>query len=143
MGRFALISAAITTGLGVAVGLTVLLLPTRVACSLPPLEPGVGTTAVGNCVPVSLLQSTEPIWPLPLLAILVWSLAPALALLGVVWLTRGHRGLPLVALALVVEATAVISFVVGPMFLLYVFAPLLLTTLLAWMTTRSLRPTPT
>lgn len=143
MARLAVISAAITTGLGIAVGLTVLLLPSQVKCSLPALEPGVGRTAVGNCVPVAILESADSIWPLPLLPILVWSLAPTLALFGVVWLVRGRRGMPLVGLALVLEATAIISFVVGPMFLIYVFVPLLVTALLAWTLTRSLRRTQT
>ena len=107
---------------------------------MPPLVPGVGTTAAGNCVAVNTFLSQDSMWPLPLVPILVWSLAPVLGLLGVVSLARGRRGMPLLVLALLVEATAIISFVVGGMFLIYVFSPLLVTTLFAWMTTRSARP---
>lgn len=133
LARIALLLAAATTGLGVAVGMTVLLGPTHVRCELPPLQPGVGAVGSHNCTYRSLLASGEPIWPLPLLPIVIWSLAPALSLIRVVRMLRMRSGMPLVGLALALEATAIISFVVGPMFLLYVFLPLLLLTPLAWL----------
>jgi hypothetical protein len=68
---------------------------------------------------------------LPLIPIVVWSLTPALSVFGVRRILRRKRGFPVVLVALLVEATAIISFVAGPMFLLYVFAPLAVTTLLA------------
>src|SRR5438046_8409536 len=68
---------------------------------------------------------------LPIIPIAVWSLAPALSLFGVLRILARKRGFPIVLVALLVEATAIISFVAGPMFLLYVFVPLAVTTLLA------------
>ena len=127
----ALIAALITTGLGIAVGLFVLLAPAQVRCELPALQPGIGSTGSGNCVQVNIFEGGESIWPLPIIPIAVWSLAAALSLCGVLRIVGRKRGLPLVLTALLVEATAIISFVAGPMFLLYVFVPLAVTTLLA------------
>jgi hypothetical protein len=122
----ALVAALFTTGLGIAVGLFVLLAPTQVRCELPALQPG-----SGSCVRVNIFDGGESIWPLPIIPIAAWSLAPALSLFGVLRILRRKRGFPVVLIALLVEATAIISFVVGPMFLLYVFVPLAVTTLLA------------
>ena len=68
---------------------------------------------------------------MPIIPIAVWSLAPALSLFGVLRILGRKRVFPVVLMALLVEATAIISFVAGPMFLLYVFVPLAVTTLLA------------
>jgi len=127
----ALVVAALATGLGIAAGATTLLAPTGVRCELPALQPGVGQTGVSNCVPVSLIDQGLQIWPLPLVAIIVWSLAPLLAVIGSLRLLRGRSGLAFVALALVAEGSAIISFVAGPLFLLWVLAPLVLAMLLA------------
>lgn len=127
----ALVAAVVTTGLGIAVGLFVLLAPTQVRCELPALQPGIGLTGSGNCVRVNIFEGGESIWPSPIIPIAVWSLAPALSLFGVLRILGRKRGFPVVLIALLVEATAIISFVAGPMFLLYVFLPLAFTTLLA------------
>jgi hypothetical protein len=127
----ALLAALITSGLGIAVGLFVLLAPTQVRCELPALQPGIGMTGSGNCVRINIFEGGGSIWPLPIIPIAVWSLAPAIGLFGVLRILGRKRGFPLVLMALLVEATAIISFVAGPMFLLYVFAPLAVTTLLA------------
>ena len=126
----ALVAALITTGLGIAVGLFVALAPTQVRCELPALQPGIGITGSGNCARVNIFEAGES-WPLPIIPIAVWSLAPALSLFGVLRILGRKRGFLVVLMALLVEATAIISFVAGPVFLLYVFVPLAVTTLLA------------
>jgi len=131
IASIALVAALVTTGLGIAVGLFVLLAPTQVRCELPALQPGIGITGSGNCVRVNIFEMGESIWPLPIIPIVVWSLAPALSLFGVLRIRGRKRGFAVVVGALLVEATAIISFVAGPMFLLYVFVPLAVTTLLA------------
>src|SRR5438034_10568771 len=68
------------------------------------------------------------LFPAPLLWILMWSLAPLLAVLGV-WLSRRPR-IRLIALALLMELTGVISLGGGFIFAL-VIEPLLLITLIA------------
>src|SRR5205823_11921164 len=98
---------------------------------LPALQPGIGMTGSGNCVRVNIFEMGESIWPLPIIPIAVWSLAPALSLFGVLRILGRKRGFAVVLVALLVEATAIISFVAAPMFLLYVFVPLAVTTLLA------------
>ena len=127
----ALVAALITTGLGIAVGLFVALAPTQVRCELPALQTGIGITGSGNCARVNIFEAGESIWPLPIIPIAVWSLAPALSLFGVLRILGRKRGFLVVLMALLVEATAIISFVAGPVFLLYVFVPLAVTTLLA------------
>ena len=131
VGWAALAVGVVATAMGVAVGLFQLLAPTQVRCELPALVPGAGITASANCIHLSVVEAGEPIWPLPLLAILLWSLAPAAGLVGILRILSGRRGMPVVTVALLVEATAVISFVAGPLFLIYVFVPLALATVLA------------
>ena len=92
----ALVAALITTGLGIAVGLFVLVAPTRVRCELPALQPGIGITGSGNCVQVNIFEGGESIWPLPIIPIAVWSLAPALGLFGVLRILGRKRGFPVV-----------------------------------------------
>lgn len=140
-GVIVLVTGATVTGLGIAVGLFVLLAPSQVRCQLPPLQPGIGVTGgAENCNYVSVLEGGEPIWPLPLLPVVFWSLAPALSLFGTLQMVRGGRGWPFLIIALVVEATSVISFVAGPMFVLYVFLPLLVSTALTGLFSISQRP---
>jgi len=131
IGSTALAAAMLTTALGIAVGIFVLLAPSQVRCELPALQPGVGITASGNCTHVSVFEAGESMWPSPLIPVALWSLAPVLGLIGVLRILAGRRGFVIVGIALALEATAIISFVAGPMFLLYVFLPLALTTLLA------------
>ncbi len=128
-----LLFALIASGTGLAVGAVTLLGPSHVRCEIPPLQTGIGQTAVNNCMPVSLIEVGAEIWPLPLLAIVVWSVAPLLAVLGALRLVHDKRGLALVALALVLEASAIISFVAGPLFLIWVLTPLVGATVCAIM----------
>jgi hypothetical protein len=137
-----LTSAAVTAALGAFVAGFTLAGPTHIRCRLPELQPGTVTTpTVQDCRYVSALQSGEPLWPLPLLPIVVWGLAPLVVLIGVILITRGGRGLSLVYLGLVLEATAVISVFSTLLFGLYVLVPVLITTLLARSAHRAVRAT--
>jgi hypothetical protein len=124
------LASLITAALGVVTGVFVLFGPTSTRCSLGSIgQTGIGqpvqTLTPAHCDTMSLVQS-QSVWPMPLLAIALWSLAPMLAVLGV-WSGRPW----LVAIALIVEMSSIISFGVGPYFLPYVAAPLALTWLLA------------
>ena len=124
------LASLITAALGVVTGGFVLFGPTYTRCSLGSIgQTGVGqpvqTLTPAHCDTMSLVQS-QSVWPMPLLAIALWSLAPLLAVLGV-WSGRPW----LVAIALIVEMSSIISFGVGPYFLPYVAVPLALTWLLA------------
>ena len=124
------VASLITAALGLATGAFVLFGPTYTRCSFGTIgQTGIGQPVVtltpAHCETLSLVQE-QAVWPMPLLAIAIWSLAPLLAVVGV-WSGR----MWLVALALVVEASSIISFGVGPYYVLYVFVPLALTWLLA------------
>ena len=124
------IAALITAGLGVLTGAFVLFGPTYTRCSLGSIgQTGIGqpvqTLTPAHCDTMSLVQA-QSVWPMPLLALVLWSLAPLLAVLGV-WSGR----LWLVAVALIVELSSIISFGVGPYFLPHVAVPLAITWVLA------------
>jgi hypothetical protein len=69
---------------------------------------------------------------MPLLAIAVWSLAPLVSYIGVRRKVAGQDGgTALVMLALVLEATVLISFGAAPFFAPFVLLPLLISTALA------------
>ena len=125
------IASLITAALGLATGAFVLFGPTYTRCSLGSIgQSGIGqpvqTLTPAHCDTMSLVQA-QSVWPMPLLALVLWSLAPLLAVLGV-WSGR----LWLVAIALVLELSSIISFGAGPYFLPYVAVPLALT----WLLTR-------
>jgi hypothetical protein len=124
--------ALITALLGVAVSLFILFGPTVTECVVA--SGAAGDVGVTGCTTTSLVRS-QPIWPMPLLAIVVWGLAPSLALAGVATLTRRGRGLALVYLAVGVELTAVIS-VAAVLFVPLVLLPLLATAIMATTSTR-------
>jgi len=124
------LASLITAALGVVTGAFVLFGPTYTRCSFATIgQTGIGqpvqTLTPAHCDTMSLMQA-QSVWPMPLLALVLWSLAPLLAVLGV-WSGR----LWLVAVALIVELSSIISFGVGPYFLPYVAVPLALTWLLA------------
>jgi hypothetical protein len=85
---------------------------------------------------MSLVQA-QSVWPMPLLALVLWSLAPLLAVLGV-WSERPW----LAAVALIVEMSSIISFGVGPYYLPFVAVPLALTWILAQRARRASNLTP-
>lgn len=134
------IASVITAALGVATGLYVLFGPTGMRCSIGTIGqtgPGqpVTTIAPGPCETTRMVD-IQPVWPMPLLALAVWSLAPLIAVAGV-WSGRPW----LVTVALIVEASAIVSFGAGPYYLPFVFVPLAFTWVLARRATRrSARP---
>lgn len=79
------------------------------------------------CSSTGLLEIQPDIWPMPMIAIVVWSLAPALAA-GGIW--RGRSMWPVYG-ALGLEATVLLSMGAGPFFVPLVLVPLALTTYLA------------
>lgn len=124
------VAVLITAALGVMTGVFVLFGPTYTRCAFATIgQTGIGqpvvTLAPAHCETMSLME-IQPVWPMPLLALALWSFAPLLAVFGV-WSGR----LSLVALALIVEASSVISFGVGPYYLPFVAVPLALTWVLA------------
>jgi uncharacterized membrane protein YoaK (UPF0700 family) len=74
----------------------------------------------------------QPIWPLPSLAVAVWSVAPLIGYVGVRRKMAGEAsGTALVILALVLEASVLISFGAAPFFVPFVLLPLVISTALA------------
>ena len=124
--------AAITALLGIAAGLYLLFGETGVRCTAATIgQTGVGqpveTLAPGRCVSTRMID-VQPVWPMPLVAFAVWSLAPLLAVAGT-W--RLPPRMSLVTASLVVEATSLISFGAAPVYVPLVLAPLAITWVLA------------
>jgi hypothetical protein len=72
------------------------------------------------------------VWPMPLIAILVWSLAPLIGYVGVRRKMAGRGGgTALIVLALALEATVLVSFGGAPFCAPFVLLPLLITTAIA------------
>jgi hypothetical protein len=129
------VASVITACLGVVTGAFVLFGPTYTRCSFGTIgQTGIGqpvvTLAPARCETFSLVES-QPVWPMPLLALAVWSFVPLLGVVGV-WSGRPW----LVAFALIVEASSIISFGVGPYYVPFVAVPLALTWALARRTQR-------
>ena len=129
MAPIARLASVATAAVGIAMTPYILYGPTYVRCSFGTIgQTGVGQPVVtlepAACENLSLV-ATQPVWPLPLLALLFWSLVPLIAVAGA-W--RGRPGLALVALLL--EMTSLISFGVGGLYMLYVAVPLAVTWLL-------------
>lgn len=129
VARLAKLASLITVALGMAVGLYILFGPTYMGCSViaVPVTPANPTPTLGPQIcGTKTLVEVQPIWPMPFLALAVWSLAPLLAMRGV-WSGRTWP----VILALIVESTTLISFGAGPYYVPFVFVPLLFTSILA------------
>jgi hypothetical protein len=132
------IAATLTASLGIAAGLILLFAPLGTRCSATISAPaGTGQTsapAVMHCENTSMVQEQglTHLWPMPLVALIVWSLAPLLAVAGV----RSGR-MSLVTAALLIEATVLISFGAAPIYAPLVLLPLAITCLIAWRTRRS------
>ena len=126
--RTARIASLFALAAGVILGWGILFGPFFYGCTTTAVAPG-ETSAPQVCRGSSLIevQGTD-LFPAPLLWILMWSLAPALAVIGV-WLSARPR-VWLVVLALLVELTGIISLGGGILFAL-VIEPLLLITLVA------------
>src|SRR2546421_7040787 len=118
-------------GLGIAYGIFILFGPTYTICSSESIGPN-QTPGPTICRSESLVVTQrDSLFPAPLLWILMWSLAPVLALVGVRFREDGTaEGSWLVGLALFMELTGIISMGGGFVYALVV-VPLLLITLIA------------
>lgn len=130
-------AALLTVALGIAAGLYLLFGETGMRCTAATIgQTGIGapveTLAPGRCQPTRMVD-VQSVWPMPLLALIVWSAAPLLALAGA-WPARPRLGLLTAAVAL--EATSLISFGAAPVYVPLVLVPLTLTWVLARRTAR-------
>ena len=127
-------AAFVAAVLGVAMGLLFLFAPIQGSCRVTATitAPGqIATPGPTICERTSLFQS-QPIWPLPFLAVAVWSVAPLISYVGVRRKMAGQgSGTALIVLALVLEATVLISFGAAPFFAPFVLLPLVISTALA------------
>jgi hypothetical protein len=127
-------AAFVTAVLGVTMGLLFLFAPIQGSCRVTATStvPGqIATPGPTICERISLFQS-QPIWPLPFLAVAVWSVAPLISYVGVRRKLAGQgSGTALIVLALVLEATVLISFGAAPFFAPFVLLPLVISTALA------------
>jgi hypothetical protein len=79
----------------------------------------------------SLIEA-QPVWPLPFMAIALWSVAPLISYAGVRRKMAGQSGgTALIVVALLLEATVLISFGAAPFFAPFVLLPLLIITAIA------------
>jgi hypothetical protein len=126
--RIARIASLLALAAGVILGWGLLFGPFFYGCTTTAVGPG-ETAGPQVCRGSSLIkvQGTD-LFPAPLLWILMWALAPALAVIGV-WLGTRPR-VWLIVLALLMELTGIISLGGGILFAL-VIEPLLLITLVA------------
>jgi hypothetical protein len=126
-------AAFVAAVLGVVMGLLFLFAPIQGGCMTTATStvPGqVATPGPTICTSESLVQR-QPIWPLPFLAVAVWSAAPLLSYVGVRRRLAGEGGTALIILALVLEATVLVSFGAAPFFAPFVLLPLVISTALA------------
>lgn len=130
------VASLLTAGLGIAAFFILVFAPTGMRCTTAAIGqtgPGQPVVTLGpaRCESTSLAEVQSVWWPMPAIALAVWSLAPLLAVVGV-W----QRSMSLVTVALVLEATSVISFGAGPIYIPLVLLPLAITWMIA---RRSLR----
>src|SRR5258705_8548213 len=132
--RLAERAAFVTAMLGVAMGLLFLFAPIQGYCMTTATNPQPGVPATPGptiCGQQSLFQA-QPIWPMLFLAVALWSTAPLIGYVGVRRRFTGQSGgTTLVALALVLEATVLISFGAAPFFAPFVLLPLIISSALA------------
>jgi len=129
--RLGVIAAVAVAGLGIVVGLAFLFAPLGTGCSISATVSGtVATPGPEVCRSYSLVQ-TQPIWPMPLIAIVVWSVAPSLTAAGLVLRLRGRAtSAAWIAAGLIAEGTVLISFGAAPLFVPLVLVPMVLATVL-------------
>ena len=126
-------AAFVAAVLGIAMGLLFLFAPIQGGCRVTATStvPGqIATPGPTICTNESLVQR-QSIWPLPFLAVAVWSVAPLLSYVGVRRRMAGQGSTPLIVLALMLEATVLISFGAAPFFAPFVLLPLVISTALA------------
>lgn len=135
-------AAFVSAALGLAIGALFLFAPIHGYCMTsvtftatpPPRGATQGPTPPGVtiCGQEALWQS-QPIFPMPFFAVLVWSLAPFVVYHGVRLRVRGERGMgtALAIAGLLLECTVLVSFGAAPFFAPFVLLPLLVTTTIA------------
>jgi hypothetical protein len=127
-------AAFIAAVLGVTMGLLFLFAPIQRGCMTTATStvPGqIATPGPTVCRNESLVQR-QPVWPLPFLAVVVWSVAPLIGYVGVRRRMASQSGATaLIILALALEATVLISFGAAPFFAPFVLLPLVISTALA------------
>lgn len=127
-------AAFVVAVLGIAMGLLFLFAPIQGSCMTTATSTVPGQIAAPGptiCTNESL-ASRQPIWPLPFLAVAVWSVAPLIGYVGVRRRMAGDAsGTALIILALVLEASVLISFGAAPFFVPFVLLPLVISTALA------------
>lgn len=118
--------------IGVIYGTGLLFGPFFIGCTVTAVAPG-QTPTPAVCRGSSLIEvQGDHLFPAPLLWIVMWSLAPALAVVGVWMRERGHAGaIPLIVLALLLEQTSIISIGGGFVFALTAGLLLLITLIAA------------
>src|SRR5712691_12661909 len=131
MNRIARTLSFLALGIGIAYGIFILLGPTSTICSSGSIGPN-QTPGPTICHGQSLVVTQrDNLFPAPLLWILMWSLAPVLAVVGVRFRVDGTaEGSWFIGLALFTDLTGIISLCGGFVYALVV-APLLLITLTA------------
>lgn len=132
--RLAERAAFVTAVLGVAMGLLFLFAPIQGYCmtTATSTEPGALMTPGPTICGRQSLVERQTIWPMPFLAVAVWSVAPLISYIGVRRRMAGNGGgAALVVIALLLEATVLISFGAAPFFAPFVLLPLLITTAIA------------
>lgn len=135
------LASLISAVLGVAVTAYVLFGPTHTRCSFGTIgSSGIGQPVVtlepARCDTLSLVAS-QPIWPMPALALAFWAAIPLLGVIGA-W----RRAPALVLAAVLLEMTSIISFAVGPYFLLMVTPALAVTWILTGIARRGVPSSP-
>jgi hypothetical protein len=127
-------AAFVAAVLGVTMGLLFLFAPIQRGCMTTATStvPGqIATPGPTVCSNESLVQR-QPVWPLPFLAVVVWSVAPLIGYVGVRRRMASQTGATaLIILALALEATVLISFGAAPFFAPFVLLPLVISTALA------------
>jgi len=131
--RLAERASFVTAVLGVAMGLLFLFAPIQGYCMTTATSaPGVPMTPGPTICGRQSLVERQTIWPMPFLAVAVWSVAPLISYVGVRRKMAGNGGgAALVVIALLLEATVLISFGAAPFFAPFVLLPLLITTAIA------------
>ena len=120
--------------LAAVVGVAFLFAPLGTGCSVTASSsvPGaVATPGPEVCRSYSLVEA-QPVWPLPLLAVVLWSLAPSATAIGAVRRRSGRgSGTAWLVGGLVAEGTVLISFGAAPLFVPLVLLPQIVATALA------------
>ena len=132
--RLAERAAFVTAALGIAMGVVFLLAPVQGYCRMEASSSQPSTPATPGpmvCGTQSLIQA-QSVWPMPLLAIVAWSIAPLISYVGVRRRMVGASGgAALILFALLLEATTLISFGAAWFFVPYVLMPLVISTAIA------------